>query len=119
LTVKSPASAGLFFWCIYPLIAAGSNLTDNMKKAAILIVLLASVLGLGGCANFVAHEIVDAPNQSGGFSSSHAGRQLQRFAAPYFSEQAFVQVGPPPARLSVAVMPPADDSAYSIYLWYG
>lgn len=52
--------------------------------------------------------IVDAPNESGAYASSRAGHFIKQRVRPYFSKLAAVSVGPPPATLSVAVMPPAD-----------
>lgn len=79
-----------------------------MRRGLMVLVLLAATLGLSGCAAFVAHMIADAPNKAFDFSTSKEGRFIRDVADPYFTETTFVPVGPPPAKLSIAIMPPGD-----------
>lgn len=76
-----------------------------MLRSLILIVLASATLALGGCvsAGMVADMIVDAPNN--GHPKPQPGL-LGRISREFYSQQFTVPVGPPPAKLAVAVIEP-------------
>lgn len=76
-----------------------------MLRGLIFIVLASATLALGGCisAGMVADMIVDAPNN--GHPQPQPGL-LGKISREFYSEQFTVPVGPPPAKLAVAVIEP-------------
>jgi len=67
---------------------------------------------LVGCTDYIAHRIVAPPNGDGTGTSDKSGlADISAFLnAHVYSRVARVPVGPPPAELSVAVLPPGTSS---------
>jgi pimeloyl-ACP methyl ester carboxylesterase len=80
---------------------------NSAPLSAILAVAAAALL-LTGCATVIAPRIV-APQPGGlqrSFSKTPAGRLALQDLDAYISQRRHFEVGPPPATLSVAVVPP-------------
>lgn len=81
-------------------------------KAITLIVLLAALFVLAGCASAIAPKIV-AP-QRGGFQGSlqksPGGKFVLEDIDAYVAGSRRIAVGPPPAKLAIQVIPPGDYS---------
>lgn len=77
----------------------------NTRRLVAGLAVAAATLALGGCisAGTVAGMIVDAPN--GGHAKPQPGR-LGKISREFYSQQFTVPVGPPPAKLAVAVIEP-------------
>lgn len=79
------------------------------SKSLACLTLLSLVLAMAGCGGFVARRIAEAPNRYPSWLAptppvelAFEGRLLTNFPA------GFVNVGPPPARLSYHIVDPAD-----------
>ncbi|MGH8280500.1 MAG: alpha/beta hydrolase [Gammaproteobacteria bacterium] len=75
-----------------------------------LVLLTASLAGLSGCSSYIAHQIVEAPNrlQTPVEKQMRVATFLETLDLQDFSRTARVPVGPPPAMLSIAVLPPGN-----------
>lgn len=84
----------------------------NSRRMSVVAGIVCVAFLLGGCASLIAPEIV-APQRTGlqgALVKSRGGRFMLEDLDAYISTRRRVAVGPPPARLSVAVVPPGDYS---------
>lgn len=73
-------------------------------------VTLACAFSLTGCTSYIAHQIVEAPNklQTPAEKQPKLAAFINQIRDQDFSRTAMVPVGPPPAELSIAVVPPGN-----------
>lgn len=71
---------------------------------------LACACALTGCSSYIAHQIVEAPNklQTPAEKQPKLAAFINQIRDQDFSRTAMVPVGPPPAELSIAVVPPGN-----------
>lgn len=71
---------------------------------------LACAFSLNGCTSYIAHQIVEAPNklQTPAEKQPKLAAFINQIRDQDFSRTAMVPVGPPPAMLSIAVVPPGN-----------
>lgn len=71
---------------------------------------LACACSLTGCTSYIAHQIVEAPNklQTPAEKQPKLAAFIDQIRDQDFSRTAMVPIGPPPAELSIAVVPPGN-----------
>jgi len=77
------------------------------------------LVALSGCTTYLARQMVEAPNrlQTPAEKNPEIAAFLNRIRDDDFSRTAMVPVGPPPAQLSIAVLPPGNaDMQYEFKL---
>lgn len=78
-----------------------------VNRLPFLSIVIIAALALSGCisAQRVANRIIKAPNQQPDHSSA-VSADMSKTATPFYVKQFKVPVGPPPAKLAVAVIAP-------------
>ncbi|MGH8398430.1 MAG: alpha/beta hydrolase [Gammaproteobacteria bacterium] len=78
-----------------------------MSPRCAFILLLVYTYSLAGCSSYIAHQMVEAPNrlQTPIEKQPDVAAYLIKIGDQDFTRTAMVPVGPPPANLSIAVLP--------------
>lgn len=90
--------------------ATPTKCETSLKCVLLLFGLPAYLAALTGCTTYLARQMVEAPNrlQTPAEEQPQVAAFINQIRVDDFSRTAMVSVGPPPAQLSVAVLPPGN-----------